>query len=67
MKILKRLPKSCWVGRRFGNDETEARRQLPIWKKNVGHSIGADCTVHLLHTAPRSWSIIVCGPDYKPR
>jgi hypothetical protein len=65
--ILKRVPKYCWIARSFGNDIKEAKRQLPIWKGNVGRTIGSDVTVHLYHSQAKGWAIVLCSPDYKPR
>jgi len=63
--MLTRVPKYCHIARSFGNNSKEARRQLPIWRKNIGRGISADCTVHLYHTKSQGWAIVVCSPDYK--
>ncbi len=64
--VLDHVPVSCWISRTFGEDGAEAIRQLPIYRQNIGHGIGADCTVHLYHNKTRGWAILVCGPDYRP-
>ncbi len=65
--MLNRVPKYCWIARSFGDNGKEARRQLPIWKKNIGRGIGIDHTVHLYHSKSKGWAIVLCGPDHKPR
>ena len=68
--ILTRIPKSCWVARAFGSGASnarEARRQLQVWRKDIGRGIGADVTVHLYHSKARGWCLVLCGPDYARR
>ncbi len=51
--MLKQVPKYCYIARSFRSDATEARRQLKVWRKDIGRSIGADWTVHLYHSKER--------------
>ena len=67
MAILNRVPKFCHIARSFGNDGAEAKRQYPIWKKDIGRGIGVDSTVQLYHSDSRGWAILICSPDYKKR
>ena len=62
--MLNRIPKFCWIVRSFRDNAKEAKRQLPIWKHDVGRGIGSDVTVHLYHSKTRGWAIVLCGPDY---
>ena len=65
--MLKSVPKACHIGRACSaKDYKEAVRQLPIWRHNIGRTIGSDCTVHLAKLA-HGYAILVCGPDYKSR
>ena len=66
-KTMNRVPKACHIARAFGNNGAEAKRQLPIWKKDIGRGIGSDQTVHLYYTKSKGWAIVLCGPDYKAR
>ena len=66
-KIMNRVPKSCWIARAFGANGAEAKRQLPIWRKNIGRGIGSDVTVHLYYSKSKGWAIVLCGPDFKAR
>jgi len=63
--MLRRIPKYCHIARSFGANGTEAKRQLPIWRKDVGRGIGVDQTVHLYHSKTRGWAIVLCSLDYK--
>jgi len=63
--MLNRVPKYCHIGRSFGDNGEEARRQLKVWRRDIGRSIGADCTIHLYHSKTRGWAIVLCNPDYK--
>jgi len=62
--IMKRVPKYCHIARSFGDNGKEAKRQLPIWRKKIGRTIGVDQTVHLYHSKSKGWAIVLCSPDY---
>lgn len=65
--MLSRVPKYCHITRRFGTNAKEAKRQLAVWQKDVGHGIGVDWSVHLYHSKSVGWAIVLCSPDYKGR
>jgi hypothetical protein len=65
--MLTGVPNACHISRAFSKgDYKEARRQLPIWRHNIGRTVGSDCTVHLTKLA-HGYAILVCGPDYKTK
>ena len=66
MAILARVPKYCHIARRFGTNHKEALRQLKVWRKDIGHGIASDWTVHLYHTKTIGWALVLCKPDYNP-
>lgn len=65
--MLNRVPKHCHIARSFGSNGAEARRQLKVWRKDIGRGVGADATVHLYHSKMRGWALVLCSPDYEPR
>lgn len=64
--MLNRVPRYCHIARSFRSNGTEAKRQLKVWRKDIGRGIGADWTVHLYHSKTRGWALVLCSPDYKP-
>ena len=62
--MFNRVPKYCHISRSFGNNSIEARRQVKVWRKDIGMGIGVDWTVHLYHSKTRGWAIVLCSPDY---
>jgi hypothetical protein len=66
LRDLEAVPSHCTVARTFGKDEAEAKRQLVVWKKDIGHGIASDWTVRLWQYPDGSWAILTCTSDAEP-